>query len=136
METLILDSDPSQLERLGEFVDSFCDRHQVAEESRYHLHVSLEELVLNAMKHGHCDPAKDAIRVGMRMDGGNIRIEIFDTGVPFNPLDAPQPDLGANIAERPVGGLGIHLVRCLMSDIVYERKENRNHLCLTKAAKK
>lgn len=130
--TLILNSDTDELERLSAFIDEFCDSCGLADETRYHLNIALEELVLNAMKHGRCDPAGEAIRLEMTMDGETLQISYSDTGVPFNPLAMPEPDLSRNIAERPIGGLGIHLVRSLMEDIRYERREGRNHLHLAK----
>ena len=88
--TLTLDSDPAELERLRSFIDAFCDRENVPEEAHYHLNVALEELVLNAMKHGGCDPKRGAIRLAMQRDGDALRITLSDTGVSFNPLQAPR----------------------------------------------
>ena len=130
--TLTLNSDPEELARLVEFIEAFCASHALPDETTYHLNIALEELVLNAMKHGRCNPAESAIRLEIELDGDTLNIELSDTGVPFNPLDRPEPDLTGNIAERPIGGLGIHLVRSLMGSISYQRREGRNHLHLTK----
>ena len=129
---LVLNSSEEELERLVAFIDAFCQSHALPDETAYQLNIALEELVLNAMKHGACDPAEGSIRLEIELDGDTLRIELSDTGVPFNPLDRPEPDLGGNIAERPIGGLGIHLVRTLMESIGYERRQGRNHLHLTK----
>jgi len=136
MEMLTLDSDPGQLDRLGGFVDAFCDRHDLPDEVRFHLNVALEELVLNAIKYGRCNPAESAIRLEMWMEGADVRMELCDTGVPFNPLDVPEPDLGGDLAARTIGGLGIHLVRSLMTTVAYERRGSCNYLFLTKTAKR
>ncbi len=130
--TLILNSNLEELGRLVEFIETFCHSHALPDETSYHLNIALEELVLNAMKHGSCHPAEGAIRLEIELDGDTLNIDLSDTGVPFNPLDRPEPDLTGNIAERPIGGLGIHLVRSLMGSISYQRREGRNHLHLTK----
>lgn len=130
--TITLNSNTGELERLAEFIDAFCDRHALPDETRYHLNIALEELVLNTIKHGRCDPAEGAIQLAMRLEGDTVKIELSDSGMPFNPLDKPAPDLTGNIAERPIGGLGIHLVRSLMGGISYERREGRNCLRLAK----
>ncbi len=131
-DTLTLDSDLEELERLRAFIDGFCDRKSVPEDTHYHLSIALEELVVNAIKHGACEPLEGAIRLAMRMDGDVLRIILSDTGTPFDPLQAPPPDLTQNVLCRPVGGLGIHLVRCLIPGIRYERQGDRNYLYLTK----
>ena len=60
-------------------------------------------------------------------------IEISDDGQPFNPLkDAPKPDLEAALEDRPIGGLGIHLVLTMMDEMHYRRENERNHLTLVK----
>jgi len=89
-------------------------------------------LVINAIKHGACEPLSDAIRLSMRIEGGKVRMTLCDTGVPFDPLQAPSPDLTQKLPFRPIGGLGIHLVRCLIPGIRYERRDGRNYLYLTK----
>ena len=57
---------------------------------------------------------------------------ITDSGVPFDPTQQADPDITLSVEERAIGGLGIHLVRQLMDDIRYERKDNKNILTLTK----
>lgn len=129
---LTLDSDLAELERLQEFVEAFCDRAGLSEQIRYHLSLVLEELVVNTVKHGRCAPRDNAIHINLRLRHGRVRIAFCDTGVPFNPLDEPPPNLGGDVERRPVGGLGIHLIRCLMPETRYERRDGRNYLFLAK----
>ena len=57
----------------------------------------------------------------------------MDNGRPFDPLnDAPEPDLDSGVADRAVGGLGVHLVRTMMDEMRYRRDRGRNHLTLVK----
>jgi len=132
---LTLDSDIAELARLGEFIDEFCDLEAVPLEICYQLHVALEELVSNAIKYGGCEPKEGAIRLSIRKDGAEVSVVVSDSGVDFNPLDAPSPDLTKSLVDRPVGGLGIHLVRQLIPSIRYERRGGRNYLFLTKPVK-
>ncbi len=130
-DVLTLDSDLAELERLRAFIDAFCSREGIPEQPSYHLNLALEELVVNAIKHGACAPAKGAIRLEMRMEAGEVQITLCDTGIAFDPLQAPPP-LGPSLLPRPVGGLGIHLVRCLIPSIRYRRHDGRNYLYLAK----
>ncbi len=129
---LILDSDIAELQRLGEFLEGFCEQAGVSEEIGYHLQLALEELVVNAIQHGGCEPKQGAIRLAIKREDNLISAELSDCGVAFNPLDAPLPDLTKNLCDRPVGGLGIHLVRHLIPSIRYERRGSCNYLYLTK----
>ncbi len=129
---LALDCDPAELERLRDFIDAFCKSERVPEETCYQLQVAMEELVLNAIKYGACEPRKGAIQLLIRREDNEIRADLSDCGIAFNPLEAPTPDLTGNLLDRPVGGLGIHLVRHLIPSIRYERRGNRNYLYLSK----
>ena len=62
-----------------------------------------------------------------------MTVEIADDGRPFNPLeDTPTADTTSPMDERPIGGLGVHLVRTLMSDVRYRRENDRNRLTMVK----
>jgi serine/threonine-protein kinase RsbW len=129
---LTLDSDIAELERLKKFVDTFSEMESLPEEICYHLQIVLEELVLNTMNYGLCEPAKGAIRLSMKRQGDDVIAILSDTGVHFNPLEAPTPELTGDVGVRKVGGLGIHLVRNLVQSLRYERREGRNYLYFAK----
>jgi serine/threonine-protein kinase RsbW len=84
----------------------------------------IEELIANTIDHG-CVPghAPPQIDVLLQAEGTRLRLEVRDNGAAFDPLALPPPDLDADILERPLGGLGIHLIRTL-SESVYYRREN------------
>lgn len=133
---LLLDINISELQRLGRFPDRFCESTGMPEEICYQLQVALEELVINAIKHGGCEPKQGAIGLAIRRVGDEARAVLSDNGVAFNPLDAPAPDLTKSLRDRTVGGLGIHLVRNLVPSLRHERRGDRNYLYLTKLAKR
>ena len=134
-KVLELNSDIGELERLRGFIDAFCELEGVPEETCYKLQVAIEELVLNTIKYGQCDPKNGAIRVVIKRDGSEIHTSITDRGIRFNPLEAPTPDLSGSLRDRPVGGLGIHIVRHLIPSIRYERRGGRNYLYLVEPVK-
>ena len=131
-DSLTLDSNLAELERLREFIEGFCDRAALSDQICDQLGVALEELVVNAIRYGRCDPGAGAIRIGLRRRSDHLQIAFSDTGIPFNPLAMPPPNLGEDLGGRPIGGLGIYLVRCLMPEIRYERRDGRNCLFMTK----
>ena len=83
----------------------------------------LEELVLNTFTHGAAG-GLTAVELELDFSDETLTIRITDDGAPFNPLeDAPDPDLTLSLAERPIGGLGLHLVRSLGKDLEYRNKK-------------
>ncbi len=126
---LILDCDLAAVERLGEWLGEFCERNGVSGPIGSELNLALEEIVINVIQHGRPESPEGAIRVSLRLADGDIVASVEDRGAPFNPLLAPEPDLSAGLEQRDLGGLGIHLVRRLVSSLEYERREGQN--CLT-----
>ncbi len=73
---------------------------------------------------------KDAVRIRLERRGDSVNVEYADGGREFDPLSSPPPDLGASLAERQAGGLGLHLVRRTMSDLKYIRSGEWNHITM------
>ncbi len=132
---ITLDSYIAELPRLQAFVDGFGEHEGVPEETVHQWQVALEELIVNVIQHGGCEPKDSAIRLEIKRNGDEISAVLSDRGVAFNPLDVPSPDLAKHLYDRPVGGLGILLVRHFITSIRYERRENRNYLFLTTLVK-
>ncbi|MBK6416956.1 SpoIIE family protein phosphatase [Thermomonas sp.] len=89
--------------------------------------VIVEELVCNLMDHGAA-AGVDALVLAVAVDAGRVVLDIRDNGAAYDPLAHPPPDLEADIAQRPIGGLGIHLVRELSQDVQYRRQDGWNAL--------
>ncbi len=119
-----------ELNRLFDAVRNFGEREDWPTETVFLIDLALEELTLNTMNHGH-DGGLHEIEIAVKSEPEAITIEITDDGRPFDPLnDAPQPDVGAAIEDRPVGGLGIHLVRTMMDEMSYRREGDKNRITL------
>ncbi len=94
-----------------------------------HLELATEEAVTNICSYAYeIPPGLVSIRVARADDA--VRVEFIDNGVPFDPLAADAPDLQADLESREVGGLGIFLIRRLLDEVHYHRRDNRNILSL------
>ena len=119
--------------RLSEMIRRFGAWHGMPEDTIFVVNLSLDELVTNIVVHGgQGDLRVHEIMLRIRTEQDKVSIEIEDDGRAFNPLDAPEPDLSASLMDREPGGLGIHLARSLMDQILYQRVGQRNLLTLTK----
>lgn len=92
--------------------------------------IALDEILSNIVKYGYDDNRVHEIRIRLTVDGSAVEAEIEDDGRAFDPLAVPQPSLSGSLEERHVGGLGMHLVRRLMSEVSYQRVADRNRLVL------
>ena len=129
--TIRLRNDISDLEQLSEAVSRFCGGAGLPDELGLDLQLALEELFANSVMHGKSiDP--DGIVVRLELKGDQVEAELEDGGVEFNPLHQPDPEIGGNVLDRPVGGLGVYLVRKLMDQFEYRREGGRNHIVVKK----
>ena len=94
--------------------------------------LAIEELVTNCIKYGYVDSNEHLIDVDMRVTDGRLVVHVTDDGRAFNPLEAAAPDLSLPLEERPVGGLGLHLLRTMSDAMTYERRDHRNSTTLVK----
>ena len=113
-------------------IDAFCAAHGLSPGIRFDVTLAIEELVTNTIGYGYDDGGEHSIDVVLRIEGDTLTVEIADDGRAFDPLQAPEPDLGAPLEERAVGGLGIYLVRKTMDGVAYRRQDGRNVVTLTK----
>lgn len=96
----------------------------------YMVNLVLEELEVNALTHGRASGLEE-YRITIDSQPDAVVIELSDDGPPFNPLtDAPSPDLDSPLESRPIGGLGIYLIKTMVDDISYQRETDRNYLTL------
>jgi anti-sigma regulatory factor (Ser/Thr protein kinase) len=98
----------------------------------FDINVVLDELLSNIIHYGYADKAEHQIHIKLSKRDAAVEIAIEDDGKAFNPLAAPAPDLTLPLAERPVGGLGVHFVKQLMDDVKYQRDNNNNYMFLKK----
>jgi anti-sigma regulatory factor (Ser/Thr protein kinase) len=96
------------------------------------INLVLDEVITNIIDYGYDDQAEHEIRVTMAVEGDRLTIEVEDDARPFDPLKAAPPDLDLPLEERPVGGLGIHIMRSLMDAVEHQRRNDRNVLTMQK----
>ena len=95
----------------------------------FNLALAVEELFSNTIKYGYGQESSAPITVGISISGDKAVMEFADEAAAFNPLeDAPRPDTDLPARDRPVGGLGVHLVRTLSETATYARIDGWNRL--------
>jgi len=131
-ETIVVElkNNLPEIQRLAHLADDFGRRHQLNVETLHNAKVGLDEILTNVISYAYADGGEHSIITRFSLEQGKLTIEVEDDGRPFNPLNAPEPDTKQLLGERPIGGLGIHLVRTLMDELEYRRQNDRNILVM------
>jgi anti-sigma regulatory factor (Ser/Thr protein kinase) len=130
--TLTLKNDVSELERVMGFVSDLCVRNSIPPQIEYDLNLALDEMIINVVEHAYPDGGEHHFTVQIAVTPGEFKACIEDDGVEFNPTDHPSPDLDAPLEKRKEGGLGIFLVRQIMTRVEYQRLAGKNLITLRK----
>lgn len=124
---------PGTLAGIRDAMDAFARfgaTHDVPAGAAWRFQLALDEILSNIVRHGGLD-AETGIELTFAASGEDVSVEIVDGAAPFNPLLAPQADTAAPLERRQPGGIGISLVRGLMHDARYERRDGHNHFFVT-----
>lgn len=131
--TVLLKNNLTEIARLSEIVETLGNQHGMTEEVVYASNLALDEILTNVITYGYQDQSEHEIVVRFDISGNKLSMEVEDDGHPFNPLEAPTPNLEAALLEKEIGGLGIHFVKTLMDRVEYRREHEKNILSLTKS---
>jgi anti-sigma regulatory factor (Ser/Thr protein kinase) len=119
------------LEKLLGFVSEHVKEQGFTSDMLKKIELASEEALVNVFNYAYPDKHDGEVEVSCGLDDNNrFVIEIMDSGTPFNPLSLSEPKLTEDVSERPIGGLGIHLIKKMMDEIEYRREGNNNILSL------
>lgn len=130
-----LENDISEIKKLSEEVESLARSFNYSDEIKNDINVALEEALANIIYYGYNDDGQHMIDVVIDASEDEAAFTISDDGIPFNPLEKEAPKTDLPLRERPVGGMGIHLIRNAVDEINYARENKRNVLTLKKTTK-
>ncbi len=113
--------------------ETFCTEHDVQTAVMRAFQVVFDEWLTNIVDYAHAGREDASIEVALALSPEQLTAEIQDHGEPFDPLnDSVEPSLDLDVEDRPIGGLGVHLIRTLMDDLSYRREQERNILRISK----
>jgi len=122
---LVVPGTTAGLQQAEQGLDDFSARHGLTRNDTWPFHVALDEILSNVVKYGRVPGDRDSrVEVRLALAGDALEMVITDDASPFDPLSGPAPDTGLPLDERPVGGLGIEIVRRLMDTIDYARLDD------------
>jgi serine/threonine-protein kinase RsbW len=117
---------------LTRFLQEFWSAAHLPPTHALNFELALEEVFMNIVMHGAQPGMASSVEVSLALADDGLTMTVEDNGPLFDPLTVPAPDLTSSLAERPVGGLGVFLVRQLMDAVSYSRVDARNRLTMSK----
>ena len=129
---LKLRNDIDEIPRLHGFIQTLSDDINLDHAQAMSLNLALEEAVSNVMLYAYPEGTEGQVEVEAAILGDRLEFKVSDSGVAFDPTVARAPDLAADLKDRPIGGLGIFLVKRIMDQVTYTRENGKNILSMTK----
>jgi serine/threonine-protein kinase RsbW len=127
--SLTIPAKPASVRAATAFVRKGALEANLPEERIRELDLLVDELIMNVCTHAYPDDKPGDVTVTYSVPvSGNLIVEVADQGVEFNPLKVEPPDLTLTLEARPIGGLGIHLVKTLAKSLTYRREQGWNRL--------
>jgi sigma-B regulation protein RsbU (phosphoserine phosphatase) len=133
---LVLPNDVQEVPKLAGFIDEFCETCGIDMSTTMSLNLAIEEAVVNVMDYAYPNGGKGDVYIEAECDDDMMTFIIRDNGIPFDPTKASEVDTTLSAEERPIGGLGIHLVRTIMDTEEYSYTDGQNVLTLKKKLNK
>lgn len=129
MLELTLSAELSSLATMADAIESYAAEHAVPQDKTMNLILALDEIVTNVISHGGLT-VRDTIAVTIGLADDAISAEVEDHGSAFDPVRDAPPHATGSLEERPLGGLGLHIVRTIMKELSYRRVDGRNLLLM------
>ena len=134
---IIMKNEMTEVSRMRGFFLSVCREHDIDDETFKTLNLAIEEWVANVINYAYPKGIRGHVELTAKVSEGILTLVIKDHGAPFDPTQHADVDVEAELSERQIGGLGIHLVKAIMDTVNYERTaDGYNVLTLTKTLKK
>lgn len=133
MNELSIKADTANLYKVLDMIGETIDGYACPTRTKSHLDVAVEEIFVNIANYAYGDDTGDAfITADVSGEPPTLTVTFRDSGMPYDPLKKPDPDVTLSADERRIGGLGIFMVKKTMDDMIYEYKDGQNVLTIKK----
>ena len=133
MREITLEAKAENLKKVLSFVDEYLEELNCPLRSQMRLDVVVEELFINIASYAYAPGTGDAtIRIEAEQDSRIVRITFIDSGIPYDPLKKPDPDVTLSAEDRKIGGLGIFMAKQIMDEMLYQYEDGKNILTIRK----
>ena len=131
-EEIIITNHVDELPVLAEKIEALAESWELSMPLAMNINLALEEAISNVIFYAFDDEKEHDIKIVLSLENKTLTIKIIDDGKPFDPTARQQPDISLPAEDRPIGGLGIFLIKKMMNNVTYTRHNNLNTLTLLK----
>jgi len=129
---LLIRNDVKELSRISDFLEKLWDDWKLPPKLIYSINLVLEEAISNIIFYAFDDELVHLIGLEFRREGDQMSMILIDGGKPFNPILTEDPDTKLSVEDRPIGGLGIYLIKQFMDNVYYQRLNEKNQFTMIK----
>lgn len=131
MKEITVEAKMENLDFVLDFVNEQLEENSCPLKVQTQLDIAIDELFSNVTHYAYT-PQVGLLTLQSEMENGEICLTFIDRGIPYNPLEKQDPDIHASLSERPIGGLGIYLVKKTMDKMEYRYENGQNILTIRK----
>jgi anti-sigma regulatory factor (Ser/Thr protein kinase) len=131
-KTVRITNQRDQIDTVRKFFDDYSKENKLTEKTVHDIQMALDELLTNIVNYGYEDTDEHQIDIHFGVNDDAVKVEIVDDSKPYNILEKDNPDISLSMEDKPIGGLGIFLIKKLMSNVDYYTEEGKNHLVMIK----
>lgn len=132
MAKITLDATRENAPSISAFVEEELERLECPMKTLAQINIAVDELACNVISYAYPNSTG---QIGVSLESPQpqtVAITFEDSGVPYNPLEKPDPDITLSAEERKIGGLGIFIVKKTMDDVIYKHEDGKNILTIVK----
>lgn len=129
---LRITSELDDIDEVNERFNAFAGAHAVPDAARRTFNIAFDDLLNNVVSYAYKGSPDQVIDVRIELAPDHLEASVSDDGPMFDPFALEAPDVGLDVEERIIGGLGVHLVRTMMDEVHYHRVDDRNVVVIRK----
>ena len=130
---IIIEAKVDKLDEVISFIDSVLETAGCSMKTQIQIDVAVEEIFVNIANYAYdYDGGMATVRINIDDCTKRVEITFIDEGIPYNPLERTDPDVTLSAEDRPIGGLGVYMVKKSMDEVTYDYSEGKNRLTIIK----
>ena len=129
---MVIKNEISEISKLAIFIEELGEELNLTPDLVFNLNLVLEEAVSNVILYAYPKEEHQTISLIAKKKENQLIFVLTDSGKEFDPTQAPDADITLSAEDRPIGGLGIFLIRQIMNTVEYQRIDGKNVLTLGK----
>lgn len=135
MLTLSINNNLTEISQLEPFMEKLAEAYGISPDVQFQLNLALDEALANSINYAYPEGTEGSIILEAETEGNMLVLRLMDYGTPFDPTLQGDVDTTLSVEQRPIGGLGIFLIKQMMDDVTYVRQEEKNILTMKKLIK-